>query len=197
MVRNRCHLSWARLVSADIHIPVHLAAIGAYYVQGEVFSKAESKLAFPYSGGTDDSNHRLLATSFCFSRLLDNAHEFLGLEAGSANQGTIDLGTGNELSNISTDNAAAIKDAQILSHVLVPHLAQHVTNKLDSNCRLLATGRLTRAYSPNGLVGNNQITEGLYSTQSCTHLPADHLFCLPAFVLFKPLTDTQDRLESI
>jgi len=57
MVRDHCPLRQARLISADIHIPVDLAAISAYYLQGKVLSKVQSKLTFPYSGGTNDSDH--------------------------------------------------------------------------------------------------------------------------------------------
>jgi hypothetical protein len=38
MVRNHCPLSRARLISADIHIPIDLAAIGAYYLYREILS---------------------------------------------------------------------------------------------------------------------------------------------------------------
>jgi hypothetical protein len=57
MVRDHCPLRQARLVSADIHIPVDLAAISAYYLQGKILSKVQSKLTFPDSGGTNDSDH--------------------------------------------------------------------------------------------------------------------------------------------
>jgi len=113
MVRDRALSARTRLISADIHIPIDLAAIGAYYLYGKVLSKVQSKLTFSYSSGTNNSNHWLLTTSFSFdfSGLLNNTHEFFSFEAGSANQGTIDFWMGNKLSNVSTGNTAAIKDA--------------------------------------------------------------------------------------
>jgi hypothetical protein len=57
MVRNCCHLDRARLICADIHMPIHLAAISAYYLQGKVLSKVQSKLTFSYSSGTNDGDH--------------------------------------------------------------------------------------------------------------------------------------------
>jgi hypothetical protein len=57
VVKDQCPLSRARLISANIHIPIDLAAISAYYLYGKVLSKLQSKLTFPYCGGPNDGNH--------------------------------------------------------------------------------------------------------------------------------------------
>src|SRR5258708_15419120 len=79
--------------------------------------------------------------------LADNLDEIC-LQAGTADEGTIDIGMGHEFGDVARGDAAAVEDAQAASGFGTVHGLVELADQVDDLAGSLSGGGAPRAYGP-------------------------------------------------
>jgi hypothetical protein len=99
-VGYRRHLIGGRFGSADIHIPVHLPAVGSNYLTNHNLRQTHSQPALTGTGRPDNSNQLFHSISL-FQMPLDNTVEIGSFKACASDQSTVYLRLPDELGDIA------------------------------------------------------------------------------------------------
>src|SRR5262245_18377584 len=97
----------------------------------------------------------------CRSSVLHDQGERLRIEARAAYERAVDLGVRHEPSDVPRRDAAAVLDAEQLSHLRRESLGQHRPDHLHDLARIGGFGVASGADRPDRLVGNDGLRGGL------------------------------------
>lgn len=120
------------------------------------------------------------------------------LQAGTANQETVNIGLGSELTAVLLADRATVNDANALLSVGGDSLAEPLADSGVDLLSLLSGGDLSSANSPDRLVGNDDLVPLLCAQLlgGSVKLTGDDLDGLVGLTLLEGLSDTEDDRDT-
>ena len=140
-----------------------------------------------------------LFTIVLFLPSVDDTLEVSALQRSTADEATVDIGLGKEFRSIAGLAGATVEDGSVIGYSLTVLLSDDAADIGMDFLSLLGSGGLTGTDGPDGLVGDDNLTEVFLREVENTSLK----FCLYHFVLFagfalsQTLTNAEDDLQVV
>ena len=141
---------------------------------------------------------------FCHDRSVNTRNLLLSvddvnesrLQAGAANEETINVGLLGEVLAVLLADGATVDDTGGLGDLLAELLVEPLTDALVNLLRLLGGGDLAGADGPDGLVGNDNLAPVLDLLADGGKLADDNVHGLAGIALLEGLADAEDDVDA-